>query len=228
MAQPAMKSSPAEGWLWSGVAGTTHPVEVEGVERVGADSGISKKPSASIEAIRRRGLCAAPGGGGIVAVIGYLAYSPVVIRPMPHDSIEVNFTRLDPELPVPASAYIGDAAVDLHCRVGITLAPGERAAVPTGLAVALPEGFAGVVIPRSGHALHRGLGLVNSPGLIDSGYRGEIRVIVINHGEETVSFQRGDRIAQLAVLPIPKVRWVEVENLDETQRGAAGFGSSGS
>ena len=176
--------------------------------------------------MRIRGLLV-PGERRLVAVIGFLAYSPVVIRPMPHDSIKVNFARLDPELPVPVPAYIGDAAVDLHSRVGVTLEPGERAAVPTGLAIALPEGYAGFVIPRSGHAIHRGLGLVNSPGLIDSGYRGEIKVIVINHGQQTVGFQRGDRIAQLAILPIPEVQWVEVESLDETQRGAAGLGSSG-
>ncbi|MFQ5522826.1 MAG: dUTP diphosphatase [Acidimicrobiia bacterium] len=147
---------------------------------------------------------------------------------MPHDSIKVSFTRLDPELPVPVSAYIGDAAVDLHSRVSLALQPGERAAVPTGLAIALPEGYAAIVIPRSGHALRSGVGLVNSPGLIDSGYRGEIKVIVINHGEEAVSFERGERIAQLAILPIPEVQWVEVETLDETQRGSSGFGSSGS
>jgi len=170
----------------------------------------------------------APGGDWIVAVIGSLAYSPVVIRPMPHDSIEISFARLDPELPVPVSAYIGDAAVDLHCRVDIVLSPGERTAVPTGLAVALPKGYAGIVIPRSGHAIKKGVGLVNSPGLIDSGYRGEIKVILINHGEKSVRFQKGERIAQLAIVPVPAVEWVEVESLDETERGPSGFGSSGS
>jgi dUTP pyrophosphatase len=146
---------------------------------------------------------------------------------MPHDSIKVSFARLDPELPAPVSAYIGDAAVDLHCRAEIVLDPGERAAVPTGLAVALPEGYAGIVIPRSGHALREGVGIVNSPGLIDSGYRGEIKVILINHGEEAVRFQKRDRIAQLAIVPVPAVEWVEVDSLDETERGPSGFGSSG-
>lgn len=99
--------------------------------------------------------------------------------------------------------------------------------MPTGIAVAIPEGFAGLVLPRSGHALRHGIGVVNGPGLIDSGYRGEVSVLLINHGDEEVSFARGDRIAQLAIVPIPSVEWTEVESLDETQRGAGGFGSSG-
>jgi dUTP pyrophosphatase len=147
---------------------------------------------------------------------------------MPHDSIKVSFARLDPELPVPVSAYIGDAAVDLHCRLEVILEPGARVAAPTGLAVAIPEGYAGIVIPRCGHAVRAGGGIVNSPGLLDSGYRGEIKVILINHGEATVRFERGERIAQLAIVPVPEVHWVEVESLDDTERGAAGFGSSGS
>lgn len=141
--------------------------------------------------------------------------------------MQINFVRLDRELPVPAPAHIGDAAVDLHCRIDFTLQPGERAAIPTGLAVAIPEGFAGLVLPRSGHARRHGIGKVNAPGLIDSGYRGEITVLLINHGEETVEFARGDRIAQLAIVPVPTVEWTEVDSLDETERGAGGFGSTG-
>ena len=141
--------------------------------------------------------------------------------------MQVNFVRLDPELEIPMRSHIGDAAIDLHCRIDVTLKPGQRAAVPTGIAVAIPEGFAGLVLPRSGHALRDGIGVVNGPGLIDSGYRGEVAVLLINHGAETVVFARGDRVAQLAVVPIPEVEWMEVEDLDETVRGAGGFGSTG-
>lgn len=141
--------------------------------------------------------------------------------------MQVNFTRLDRELPVPSNAHIGDAAVDLHSRVDVTLAPGERASVPTGIAVAIPAGYAGFVLPRSGHAMRLGIGVVNGPGLIDSGYRGEVSVLLINHGDEKVTFSRGERIAQLAVVPVPEVEWVEVDGLDETARGEGGFGSTG-
>lgn len=147
---------------------------------------------------------------------------------MPLDSMQVNFVRLDQELPVPSQAHIGDAAVDLHCRVDVALQPGERAAVPTGLAVAIPVGYAGLVLPRSGHAKRLGVGVVNGPGLIDSGYRGEISVLLINHGDEPVAFTRGERIAQLSIVPVPEVSWVEVDELDSTERGDGGFGSTGS
>lgn len=141
--------------------------------------------------------------------------------------MQVNFVRIDEELPVPSPAHIGDAAVDLHSRIDVTLEPGARSAVPTGIAVALPEGHAGLVLPRSGHARRHGIGVVNGPGLIDSGYRGEISVLLINHGDETVEFARGDRIAQLAIVPVPAIEWTEVDSLDETTRGAGGFGSTG-
>jgi dUTP pyrophosphatase len=141
--------------------------------------------------------------------------------------VQVNFLRLDKELPVPRNAHIGDAAVALHSRVNLTLQPGERSAVPTGIAVSIPEGFAGLVLPRSGHANRHGIGVVNGPGLIDSGYRGEISVLLINHGHDEVSFARGDRIAQLAIVPVPSVEWTEVDSLDDTERGDGGFGSSG-
>ena len=141
--------------------------------------------------------------------------------------MQITFTRLDSNLPIPITAHIGDAAVDLHSRVTVKLKPGEREAVPTGIAVAIPSGFAGLVLPRSGHAKRHGIGVVNGPGLIDSGYRGEISVLLINHGDETVSFDRGDRIAQFAIVPVPEVEWVEVSSLDDTDRGDGGFGSSG-
>lgn len=141
--------------------------------------------------------------------------------------MQVNFVRLDEELPVPTMAHIGDAAVDLHSRIDVLLEPGDRAAIPTGLAVAIPAGFAGLVLPRSGHARRSGIGVVNGPGLIDSGYRGEINVLLINHGREDVAFGWGDRIAQLAIVPVPTITWVEVDTLDETARGEGGFGSTG-
>lgn len=141
--------------------------------------------------------------------------------------VQARFKRLDPQVLEPASAHFGDAAVDLQCRVDVSLEPGERAAIPTGLAVAIPPGYAGFVLPRSGHARREGIGVVNGPGLIDSGYRGEISVLLINHGQETVTFSSGDRIAQMAVLPVPEVEWVEVDDLDETKRGDGGFGSTG-
>jgi dUTP pyrophosphatase len=146
---------------------------------------------------------------------------------MPLDTMQVNFVRLDRELPVPVTAHIGDAAVDLHSRIDVVIEPGERAAVPTGIAVAVPEGFGGLVLPRSGHARRHGVGVVNGPGLIDPGYRGEVSVLLINHGDEAVKFGRGDRIAQLAIVPLPAVHWTEVDSLGETERGDAGFGSTG-
>jgi dUTP pyrophosphatase len=141
--------------------------------------------------------------------------------------MQISFVRLDQGLPAPSSAHIGDAAIDLHSRVDFLLVPGQRAAIPTGLAVAIPEGHAGFVLPRSGHARRLGVGVVNGPGLIDSGYRGEISVLLINHGDDEVEFGRGDRIAQLAVVPVPEVSWTEVDTLDETDRGSGGFGSTG-
>ena len=136
--------------------------------------------------------------------------------------------RLDRDLPLPAYAREDDAGLDLYAREGVTLAPGARAAVGTGVAMALPDGYAGFVLPRSGLALRHGLSLVNTPGLIDAGYRGEIRVILINHDSTTpVTLSRGDRIAQLVVQRVERVDVVEVETLPESQRGASGFGSTG-
>ena len=137
--------------------------------------------------------------------------------------------RLDPGLPLPAYAHDGDAGLDLYAAETLTLPPGARATVRTGIAVAIPHGNAGFVLPRSGLALRRGLSLVNTPGLIDAGYRGEIRVSVINHDREAaVTIARGDRIAQLVIQRIETVDLVEVDKLPDTSRGTGGFGSTGS
>ena len=136
--------------------------------------------------------------------------------------------RLDRDLPLPAYAREGDAGLDLYAREAVTLAPGARAAVGTGVAIALPEGYAGFVLPRSGLALRHGLSLVNTPGLIDAGYRGEIRVILVNHDPATpITLSRGDRIAQLVVQRVERVNVIEVDALPESHRGASGFGSTG-
>ena len=142
--------------------------------------------------------------------------------------VEVLVQRLDPGLPLPERAHAGDAGLDLRASVDVVIAPGARAVVPTGIAVAIPEGYAGLVQPRSGLASRHGLGLVNAPGLIDSGYRGEIKVIAINlDPAEPFEVHRGDKIAQLVVYPVPGVRLREVSELPETERGSGGFGSSG-
>jgi len=142
--------------------------------------------------------------------------------------VEVLVRRLDPGLPLPERAHRDDAGVDLRSTVDVVLGPGERALVPTGLAVAIPEGYAGLVVPRSGLAARHGVSLVNAPGLIDSGYRGEIKVIAINlDPKDPFEVHRGDKIAQLVIAPVPAVAWLEVEELPDSDRGAAGFGSSG-
>jgi len=137
--------------------------------------------------------------------------------------------RLDPTLPLPSYALAGDAGMDLRSAVDVVLAPGERCRIPTGIAVAIPDGHAGFVQPRSGLAARTGLGFVNSPGLIDSGYRGEIQVVAINlDRRDPIDIRRGDKIAQLVILPVPKVALAEVEELPASDRGAGGFGSTGS
>lgn len=140
---------------------------------------------------------------------------------------EVLITRLDAELPLPGYARPGDAGVDLYARVDVDLAPGDRALVPNGIAIALPVGYVALVVPRSGFALRQGGTLLNSPGVIDSGYRGEIASIVYNSAAEPLHVARGDRIAQLLVMRIPEVRLTEVEALPGTTRGSGGFGSTG-
>ncbi|WP_374999371.1 dUTP diphosphatase [Aeromicrobium sp. CTD01-1L150] len=140
----------------------------------------------------------------------------------------VEITRLDRGLPLPAYARDGDAGLDLHATDSFTLAPGERQLVGTGIAIALPAGHAAFVHPRSGLALRHGLSVVNAPGTVDAGYRGEIKVLLINHDtREAVTLQRGDRIAQLVVQRVERAELVEVDALAETSRGAGGYGSTG-
>jgi dUTP pyrophosphatase len=142
--------------------------------------------------------------------------------------IDLPVTRLRDDAVLPQGAYPGDAGLDLVACETVVIAPGERAVVPTGIAVAIPEGYAGFVIPRSGLALRHGITLVNTPGLIDSGYRGELRVVALNTDRgHPFTVETGMRIAQLVVCAVPAVALVETDELPETVRGAAGFGSSG-
>ena len=142
--------------------------------------------------------------------------------------VVVPIKRIDPTVELPSYAYEGDAGLDLRSNEDVVLAPLERRLVGTGLAVAIPEGYAGFVQPRSGMALKRGLSMANTPGLIDSHYRGELKVCAVNLDLETpISIERGERIAQLVIQRVPTGSLVEVGELDETDRGAGGFGSSG-
>lgn len=136
--------------------------------------------------------------------------------------------RLDPDLPPPAYAHPGDAGADLHSALDLTLAPGERMLVPTGVQIALPEGYVALVHPRSGLAARHGLSIVNTPGTVDAGYRGEIKVLLINtDAREPVTLRRGDRIAQLVVQRVERAVFVEVDALPESVRGSGGYGSTG-
>jgi dUTP pyrophosphatase len=141
--------------------------------------------------------------------------------------IELPVRRLREDAVLPSQAYAGDAGLDLAACEHAVLAPGERATVGTGLAVAIPDGYAGFVQPRSGLAARHGITIVNAPGLVDSGYRGELRVVLLNtDGSEPFTIEPGMRIAQLVVLPVPAVELVESDELPETERGVRGFGSS--
>jgi dUTP pyrophosphatase len=141
--------------------------------------------------------------------------------------IELAVRRLRPDAQLPARAYSDDAGMDLTACERVELAPGERALVPTGLAVAIPEGYAGYVQPRSGLASRHGISIVNTPGLVDSGYRGEVLVNLVNTDpRETFVVEPGMRIAQLVILRIPEVEIVEVEELPTSERGVKGFGST--
>ena len=143
-------------------------------------------------------------------------------------SVQVLITRLDSELPLPRYAKGGDAGADIVSRIDITLAPGERALVPTGIAIALPDGYVALVHPRSGLAIKHGVTMVNAPGTVDAGYRGELQIILINHDKsESVSFKRGDRIAQLVIQKVERAEFVEVHDLPGSGRGSGGFGSTG-
>lgn len=143
--------------------------------------------------------------------------------------LDVAVRRLDPDLPLPAYAHAGDAGIDLIARCEVTLEPGGgRALVPTGVAVAIPPGYAGFVQPRSGLALKHGVTCLNTPGLVDSGYRGELKVLLVNTDPaRPFTVQRGQRIAQLVVQAVEHVRLVETEDLEPSDRGEAGFGSTG-
>jgi dUTP pyrophosphatase len=143
--------------------------------------------------------------------------------------VEVKRLAHNADLPLPAYETAESAGMDLRAAVqeSVTLAPGARALVPTGLAIALPPGLEAQVRPRSGLALKHGVTCLNSPGTIDSDYRGEVAVILINHGQEAFTIHRGDRIAQMVIVPVLQARWLEVDVLSETDRGEGGFGSTG-
>jgi dUTP pyrophosphatase len=143
--------------------------------------------------------------------------------------VQIRIVRLDPGLPVPARKHPGDAGYDLHARHAVQLTSGGgRAHVATGIAIAIPDGYAGFVLPRSGLALRNGVTCLNAPGLIDSGYRDEVGVLLVNHDPHTAfDVNRGDRIAQLVIQRVHDIEWDEVETLDGTQRGLGGWGSTG-
>jgi dUTP pyrophosphatase len=142
--------------------------------------------------------------------------------------IRVGVLRLDPDLPLPSYAHPGDAGADLYAREGVTLKPGERRLVPTGIALALPEGYVALVHPRSGLAHRSGLSIVNAPGTIDAGYRGEVQVCLVNLDPATpIELRRGDRIAQLVIQQFETATFVEVDDLPDSARGAGGYGSTG-
>ena len=142
--------------------------------------------------------------------------------------MKIPLKRIDDGLPIPAHAHPGDGGVDRYARDAAELAPGGREAVATGIAVAIPDGYAGFVTPRSGLAARHGISVVNGPGLVDAGYRGEIKVILVNLSQEIFVIERGDRIAQLVVVPIAVQEFVGVDELPVTTRGSGGFGSTGS
>lgn len=143
------------------------------------------------------------------------------------EEVVLKVRRLDAEVPLPRYAHTGDAGLDLTAAEDLTVTAGQRVAVPTGLAVAVPPGWVGLVHPRSGMALDRGLTVVNAPGTIDAGYRGELKVLLVNLGDEPVEISRGDRVAQLLMQRVGRAVLVESDDLGETERGAGGFGSTG-
>lgn len=142
--------------------------------------------------------------------------------------MKVLITRLDKDIPLPHFARAGDAGADIVSRIDIDIAPGERALVPTGISIALPDGYAAFAHPRSGLAIKYGVGMVNAPGTIDAGYRGELQIILINHDlHKTFNIKRGDRIAQLVFQKVERAEFIEVEELPGSGRGVDGFGSTG-
>ncbi len=144
-------------------------------------------------------------------------------------SVQVLITHIDPSAPLPTYAKFGDAGADLTTTIDFTLAPGERRLIPTGIAIALPVGYVALVHPRSGLAIKHGVSVLNAPGTIDAGYRGEISCILINHDRhESISFRKGERIAQLIIQAVERADFVEVSELPASSRGSDGFGSTGS
>jgi dUTP diphosphatase len=141
--------------------------------------------------------------------------------------IKLPVKRLDPSIELPAYAREGDAGLDLRAAHDATLEPGGRGLVGTGLAVAIPPGYAGLVLPRSGLALSQGVTVLNAPGLVDAGYRGELKVLLVNHGDKPVTVRRGERVAQLVVQSVERAEPIEVGELPASERGAGGFGSTG-
>lgn len=146
---------------------------------------------------------------------------------MEHESLELRVVRLDDSVPLPSYAHDGDAGLDLAAAAQVHLAPGARAAVPTGLRVAIPVGWVGLVHPRSGLARRHGVTVANAPGTIDAGYRGELQVLLINLGDEPMTVEVGDRVAQLLLQRVGTAVVVETSDLDGSSRGTGGFGSSG-
>jgi len=143
-------------------------------------------------------------------------------------NVQVLITRLDESIPLPRYAKGGDAGADIVTRIDITLEPGERALVPTGISIALPDGYAAFVHPRSGLAIKHGVPMVNAPGTVDDGFRGELKCIMINHDQkEAITFKKGDRIAQLVIQKVERAEFVEVKDLPGSGRGTDGFGSTG-
>jgi dUTP pyrophosphatase len=146
---------------------------------------------------------------------------------MPHESVTVRVKMLSPDAKMPQAARAGDVAYDLYSAVDYELKPMERYAISTGIAVEIPEGFEGQVRPRSGVAMKEGVTVLNTPGTIDSGYRGEVKTIMINLGDRPFHITKGMRISQLAIRPVPIVIFIEVDELSDTERGEGGFGSTG-
>ncbi len=141
--------------------------------------------------------------------------------------ITIRVKRLHPDAMIPKAAKQGDVAFDLYSVIDYELRPGEHYAIPTGIAIEIPRGFEGQVRPRSGLAMREGITVLNTPGTIDSGYRGEVKTIIMNHGTVPFKITKGMRISQLAIRPVPEVEFIEVEELSDTERGEGGFGSTG-
>ena len=143
-------------------------------------------------------------------------------------SVKVLITRLDESVPLPSYAKPGDAGADLATRIDFTIEPGQRILVPTGISLALPNGYVALVHPRSGLAIKHGVSIANTPGTVDAAYRGELQVILINHDQkESISFKKGDRIPQLVIQQVERAEFIEVDSLPGSDRGAGGFGSTG-